>query len=435
MIEVLKRALEPIRHGIATVGELPQLQAIGRGIGWLSEAGTSGYPPDVKRRLKILNLIAYLIVVSTLVYAIQHTLLDYATYKPIIWINLALVGAALAVPFAHRINDVAGAILIVVAEWIALILFAMYLGHGAGVQLQYFVGAAAPFVVFGLNRLWLVVPVIVSGLALHLAAWFWFPEHSALIPADREMIDSIYVQAAITTVGLISASVYYAFRLAENAKAETDNLLRNILPDAIVARLKATPNDPVSDLFDDASILFSDISGFVALARDLGAAQTVALLNQIVTRFDDLAKVNGVEKIKTIGDAYMVAAGIPEPAEDHLQRLARMALAMLATVSRIAEERAIPLSIRVGIASGPVMAGVIGKQKFTYDVWGDAVNLAARLEHLSEPGRILVCPRCRKLLESSFEFESRGQVDIKGLGPREVFFLLAPVSKARAAAE
>ncbi|MGZ8409822.1 MAG: adenylate/guanylate cyclase domain-containing protein [Hyphomicrobium sp.] len=435
VIDVLKRALLPIRDGIATVGELPQLQAIGRGISRLSQAGTSGYPPDIKRRLMILNLIAYLIVVSTLVYAIQHALLDYETYKPIIWINLALVGAALAVPLAHRINDVAGALLIVVAEWAALLAFTRYLGHASGVHLQYFVGAAAPFVVFGLNRLWLVVPVILSGLALHLAAWFWFPEKAALIPADKEVIDSIYVQAAITTVGLIAASVYYAFRLAENAKAETDNLLRNILPDAIVARLKAAPADRISDQFDDASVLFADISGFVALARTLGPADTVALLNEIVTRFDDLARGHGVEKIKTIGDAYMVAAGIPEPCDDHLHRLAGMGLSMLAAVSRVAGDRGIPLSIRIGIASGPVMAGVIGKQKFTYDVWGDAVNLAARLENLSEPGRILVCPRCKKLLDHQFEFESRGQVEIKGLGPREAFFLLPPSEASRAAAE
>jgi adenylate cyclase len=420
---------------MATVGELPQLQAIGRGIGRLSEAGTAGYPPDVKRRLMILNLISYLIVVSTLVYAIQHALLDYETYKPIIWINLALVGTALTVPLAHRINEIAGALLIVVAEWAALLAFSMYLGHASGVHLQYFVGAAAPFVVFGLNRLWLVVPVILSGLALHLAAWFWFPETAALIPADKEVIDSIYVQAAITTVGLIAASVYYAFRLAEAAKAETDNLLRNILPDVIVARLKAAPADRISDEFDDASVLFADISGFVALARTLGPADTVALLNEIVTRFDELAKTHGVEKIKTIGDAYMVAAGIPEPCDDHLHRLAAMGLSMLAAVSRVAAERGISLSIRIGIASGPVMAGVIGKQKFTYDVWGDAVNLAARLENLSEPGRILVCPRCKKLLDQRFEFESRGQVEIKGLGPREAFFLTAPAETSRAAAE
>jgi adenylate cyclase len=435
VIDVLKRALLPIRHGMATVGELPQLQAIGRGIGRLSEAGTAGYPPDVKRRLMILNLISYLIVVSTLVYAIQHALLDYETYKPIIWINLALVGTALTVPLAHRINEIAGALLIVVAEWAALLAFSMYLGHASGVHLQYFVGAAAPFVVFGLNRLWLVVPVILSGLALHLAAWFWFPETAALIPADKEVIDSIYVQAAITTVGLIAASVYYAFRLAEAAKAETDNLLRNILPDVIVARLKAAPADRISDEFDDASVLFADISGFVALARMLGPADTVALLNEIVTRFDELAKTHGVEKIKTIGDAYMVAAGIPEPCDDHLHRLAAMGLSMLAAVSRVAAERGISLSIRIGIASGPVMAGVIGKQKFTYDVWGDAVNLAARLENLSEPGRILVCPRCKKLLDQRFEFESRGQVEIKGLGPREAFFLTAPAETSRAAAE
>ncbi len=425
MINAIKRALSPIAGGIATIGDLPQLRSLGGTIGRLAEAGTAGYPPEVKRRLMILNLISYLIVVSTLVYAVQHAVLDYDTYRPIIWINLGLVVAALAVPFAHRINEVAGALIIVSAEWAALIAFSMYLGHHSGVHLQYFVGAAAPFVVFGLKRLWLIVPVTLSGLALHLASWFWFPESAALIPADKEVIDSIYVQAAITTVGLIAASVFYAFRLAEQAKAETDNLLRNILPDAIVERLKAKPDAIIADQFADASVLFADISGFVTLARSLGSAKTVALLNEIVTEFDDLAKAHGVEKIKTIGDAYMVASGIPEPRDDHLKQLARMGVDMLSTVERIATERGLPLSMRVGLASGPVMAGVIGKHKFSYDVWGDAVNLAARLENLSHPGRILVCPRCKKLLEDAFRFESRGEVEIKGLGAREVFFLVA----------
>jgi adenylate cyclase len=431
----LKQVLPPIRDGIASIGDLPQLHAIGRVIGRMAEAGTSGYPPDVKRRLMILNMIAYLIMVSTLVYAVQHTLLDYQTYKPIIWINLALVAAAASVPFAHRLNDVAGALIIVAAEWAALIAFTMYLGRGSGVQLQYFVGAAAPFVVFGLHRLWLVAPVILSGLALHLAAWFWFPESQALIPADKEVIDSIYVQAAITTVALIAASVYYAFRLAEQAKAETENLLRNILPAAVVERLKAQPDAVIADQFTDASVLFADISGFVALARNLGSAETVALLNEIVTEFDGIARAHGVEKIKTIGDAYMVASGIPQPCDDHLERLAAMALRMLAIIDRIAGDRSLPLSMRIGMASGPVMAGVIGRQKFTYDVWGDAVNLAARLENLSEPGRILVCPRCKKLLEERFAFESRGLLEIKGLGPREVHFLLPPDAGDRIAAQ
>jgi len=426
MIDAINRVLTPIVAGIATIGDLPQLQAIGRAIGRLGDAGTAGYPPDVKRRLMILNLICYLIVVSTLVYVLQHFVIDYDVYKPIILINIALVFAAAAVPFAHRINEIAGALIIVIAEWAALIAFSMYLGHHSGVHLQYFVGAAAPFVVLGLQRIWLVAAVILSGLALHLASWFWFPESAALIPADKEVIDSLYVQAAITTVGLIAASVYYAFRLAEQAKAETDNLLRNILPDAIVERLKAKPDAIIADQFNDGSVLFADISGFVALARSLGSANTVALLNEIVTEFDDLAKTHGVEKIKTIGDAYMVASGIPEPRDDHLPQLAKMGVSMLATVQRIAAARNLPLSMRVGLASGPIMAGVIGKQKFSYDVWGDAVNLAARLENLSHPGRILVCPRCKTMLEDAFQFESRGEVEIKGLGSREVFFLINP---------
>ncbi|MDX2307486.1 MAG: adenylate/guanylate cyclase domain-containing protein [Hyphomicrobium sp.] len=398
-------------------------RGMGRLVSWLAEAGTTGYPPDVKRRLMILNMISYLIVVSTLVYAIQHALLDYDKYAPIIWINLALVVAAASVPFAHRLNDIAGALIIVIAEWCALIAFTRYLGHDSGVHVQYFVGAAAPFVVFGLKRMGLVLAVIVSGVALHLASHFWFPEEAARIDAEPEVVNSIYVQAAITTAALIGASVWYAFRLAEAAKAETDTLLRNILPDAIVERLKARPDEPIADNFDEASVLFADISGFVAMARRLGAAETVSLLNEIVSAFDALTEKHGVEKIKTIGDAYMVASGIPIPSPDHAERLARMALDMMATVEVISQARGLGLSMRMGLAAGPVMAGVIGRQKFTYDVWGDAVNLAARLENLSMPGRILVCPTCRSRLDTKFEFESRGLVTIKGVGEQESWFL------------
>lgn len=421
-------ALRRISVGIASVGELPGLRRLGRTITWLAEAGTSGYAPEVKRRLMILNLIAYLIVASTLVYALQHTSIDYEKYKPIVWINLGLVVAAAAVPFAHRVNDVAGALLIVIAEWIALFEFAKYLGHESGVHLQYFVGAAAPFVVFGLKRLWLIVPIILSGLTLHLASWFWYPKTLALIDAEPQVINSIYVQAAITTAGLIAASVYYAFRLVENAKAETDTLLRNILPDAIVERLKARPHDAIADQFEEASVLFADISGFVSLARSLGASATVTLLNEIVTAFDYLAEKHGVEKIKTIGDAYMVAAGIPEPTPDHLERLANMALEMQRVLTEIANNKGVALSMRMGLASGPVMAGVIGRQKFTYDVWGDAVNLAARLENLSAPGRILICPTCKQRLSSRFVFQSRGAIDIKGVGPRETWYLISTLA-------
>ena len=376
----------------------------------------------------ILNMIAYLIVVSTLVYALQQAFLDYERYWPIVYINLALVVIVAAVPFVHRFGAVAAALLILVTECAALFALTHFLGRESGLHIQYVAFSAGAFVVFGLGRLWLVIPAITVALVLHLLCWFLFPQSAAAIAVEQEVLDSIYTQAAITTFGIIAAAVFYAFRLAENAKAETDALLRNILPDTIVERLKAKPAEHVADTFTEASILFADISGFVPLARRLGASETVTLLNTIVSRFDDLAEHHGVEKIKTIGDAYMVASGIPEPTPDFAHRLARMALDMQEIISGIRVETGYDINMRMGLATGPVMAGVIGRQKFSYDIWGDAVNLAARLESTSVPGRIHLCPTSRDKLGHAFDVEPRGAIEIKGVGRQSTWFLIAAVS-------
>jgi adenylate cyclase len=340
-------------------------------------------------------------------------------------LNLVLVVTVLMVPFAHRINELAGGLLIVGAEYAALFGFSDFFSRDAGTQLQYIIAAAAAFVIFGLERIWLIVGIVGLGLILHLCAWFWFPAEGRIGPGEQPVADSLYVQGAITTVVLIAASVYYAFSLAERAKAETDAVLRNVLPDAIVERLKANPGSLIADSIDDASVMFADISGFVALARRLGANQTVDLLSRIVSEFDALAVRHGVEKIKTIGDAYMVVAGLPEPVPDHTARLARMAFDMLDCIAQVRAETGLNINIRVGLASGPVTAGVIGTKKFSYDVWGDPVNLASRLEGLATPGRVLVCPACHSKLDGMFEFEPRGPIEIKGLGTQETWYLVA----------
>jgi adenylate cyclase len=403
-----------------------RLAALGPWLSRLVEAGTQGYPPDVKRRLMILNMIAYLIVVTTLIYAVQQTFLDYARYGPIIHINAALVFIIGAVPLVHRFGSAAAALLILVSECVALFALTSYLGRESGLHIQYVAFAAGAFVVFGLGRLWLVIPAITAALVLHILSWFRFPQAQAAIAVEPEVLDALYTQAAITTFGIIAAAVFYAFRLAENAKAETDALLRNILPDAIVERLKARPAEAVADTFAEASILFADISGFVPLARRLGATDTVALLNTLVSTFDELAEHHGVEKIKTIGDAYMVASGVPEPTPDFAARLARMALDMQEAVRTLRAETGYQLDMRMGIATGPVMAGVIGRQKFSYDIWGDAVNLAARLENTSLPGRVHLCPATRDKLGGAFALEPRGLIEIKGVGQQETWFLIAP---------
>ncbi len=419
----LLRFLSSVRSLLGTGQSVRMVKRVRDALQTVVNAGTHGYAPEVQRRLKILNVIAYLIALATAIYAGQQASMDFEAYAPAIAINVALVITALLVPIAHRLSDIAGGILLVGAEYVALMGFSAFFGREGGAPLHYFLAAAAPFVVFGLQRLWLVLGVVVLGLVLHLYAWFTYPAAKAMIQGASAVIDPLYTQAAITTVGLIAASVYYAFSLAERAKAETDALLRNILPAPIVERLKARPGEPIADSHESASVLFADISGFVALARRLGAADVVALLNRLVMDFDALAERHGAEKIKTIGDAYMAVAGLPEPVADHTRRLAALAFDMHVAIARINHEAGLDLKIRVGLASGPVMAGVIGAKKFSYDVWGDAVNLAARLEQHATPGRILICAQCREQLTGHYDFEPRGSIDIKGLGAKETWYL------------
>ncbi len=171
-------------------------------------------------------------------------------------------------------------------------------------------------------------------------------------------------------------------------------------------------------------MLFSDIVGFVPVSRALGAERTVAMLNDLVHAFDRLAATHGVEKIKTIGDAYMAVSGIPDASPDAAARLAKMALGMQLLADAVAAEHGVTLELRIGIAHGPVMAGVIGAHRFGYDVWGDAVNLAARLESAGEPRRIHVSQPFRDALADAFRFAPRGATEIKGVGDVETFFLV-----------
>lgn len=397
-------------------------------IGWLAALGTHQYDEDTRRRLKILNLIAYLIAITTLIYAIQHAVLDFDKFAPLIWTNLALVPIAIAVPFSHRISPIAGGIIIVVAEWIALTYITALIGTGSGVHYQFFVAAAAPFVVFGLERIWLVLATVLSGLTLHLVCAFLFPPESAIITNVPELVESIYVQAVITTVALIAAVVWYAFQLVETAKAENERLLRNILPDEIVERLKSNPTDIVADAHTDTAVLFADIAGFVALSKSLGPERVVRLLNELIRAFDALAEHHRVEKIKTIGDAYMAAAGVPTPVERPAVRLTAFALEMIGEAQRIRTRYGLEFELRLGMARGPLMAGVIGTRKFSYDIWGDTVNLAARLENRSMPGRLMICPQCREEVSDVFELEECGEIEIRGVGRQSVWFVVGPKS-------
>jgi len=174
------------------------------------------------------------------------------------------------------------------------------------------------------------------------------------------------------------------------------------------------------------TVLFADIVGFTVYSGTETPDEVVAMLNRLFTHFDGLAARHGVEKIKTIGDAYMAVAGLPSPCEDHARRIVEMARGMLEEVRRHSRETGIPIAIRIGVNSGPVVAGVIGSSKFIYDLWGDTVNVASRMESHGVPDRVQVTGPVYELLRETHQFECRGEIEVKGKGKTMAWLLREP---------
>ena len=206
-------------------------------------------------------------------------------------------------------------------------------------------------------------------------------------------------------------------------REKSERLLRNILPDTIAERLKNNVST-IAETYSSVSVLFADLCGFTTFSERVDASQLVDLLDDIFSAFDHLANAYGVEKIKTIGDAYMAVAGLPEPRDDHAEAVAGMALGMLEAFRGVMRNRGLSMEVRIGIHSGPVVAGVIGKHKFSYDLWGDTVNTASRMESHGEPSRVHVSKGTYALLQDRYRFTDRGEMNVKGKGMQQTYFLL-----------
>ncbi|HJW73224.1 MAG TPA: adenylate/guanylate cyclase domain-containing protein [Geothrix sp.] len=253
---------------------------------------------------------------------------------------------------------------------------------------------------------------------------------------------------AVLLLGALSLAVASRYRLKKRSEAvlrekngqleeanhvielerdKSEQLLLNVLPPSIAGRLK---NDSVTiaDRFTEATILFADIVGFTQLSQKLDAESLVGVLNDIFTRFDILTDKHGLEKIKTIGDCYMVVGGIPDMKADHCEAVGRMALDMLAELHRFNMATGHALDIRIGLNTGVVVAGVIGRKKFIYDLWGDAVNTASRMESHGEPSRIHATEAVVEKVGHLFQFEPRGEIEVKGKGPMRTYFLVGELS-------
>ncbi len=257
--------------------------------------------------------------------------------------------------------------------------------------------------------------VLVSGLV-----------DPALSDGAPEIPEAVRVTFFTLNMLAVSAAVFllvqYSVRVREAEQARSERLLLNVLPESVARRLKHSEG-VIADAYPEATVLFADIVDFTPLSEGMDPGEVLDLLDRVFTGWDSLASHFGLEKIKTIGDEYMVVGGVPDPKPDHAEAVARMALGMSVELARCSDDRTGPLEARIGIDSGPVIAGVIGRSKFIYDLWGDTVNTASRMESSGEPGRIQVTARASERLSEDFRLRARGEIEVKGKGLMNTYFL------------
>lgn len=335
----------------------------------------------------------------------------------------------LAIPLLYRYGELVAPITFIMAAYVLITVLCLRVGTGSGIQFYYLVGASIIVLVIGVDHMVLASVMAAVGAVLTVVLQLTVPETTGAQPHWAYTFG--YMVSVATSWLMVVAIVWSALReitRAERAiEAEyqrSESLLANILPTKVADRLKDPSRTVIADKYDDASVLFADIAGFTSRASDTPPTDLVRFLDQLYTKLDALVDRRGLEKIKTSGDSYMVVSGVPDPRPDHLEALAELALDMAQAVAGLKDPRGRAVPLRMGLAAGPVVAGVVGARKFFYDVWGDAVNVAARMETTDVEGRIQVPQDVYERLKGRFVFEERGDIDVKGKGVMHTWYLV-----------
>jgi class 3 adenylate cyclase len=427
---------------------------------WLAQAGklalidiiTFGHDPADDQRTKRVKSVTLLVVVGAMAITTSNLLFGVERspiHRTLDLIALTLMGAAIiGMAITRRLEP--GWWIFVPGFMIIQVLVIILIGGVEGDFATFFLIPAAAVVVLGPERsmpwFWFCfVAMLAVPLADSLLAGSSLPMNAtANNPQGTVGVDSIPFSEAIP-MALATFFGYYLIRTGyqqleqakdvievqkvelEEAHARSEGLLANMLPKSIAERLKVDPTATIADDFDQVTVMFADIVGFTPLAAQLSAHDTVVILNRIFTEYDGLAAHYGLEKIKTIGDAYMVAGGLPRQRTDHAEAIAWLAIDILQATRRLRQELDVDLHLRVGISSGPAVAGVIGTQKLFYDVWGDTVNTASRMESHGVQDRIQVTEPCYLLLSHMFKFRDAGVIAVRGKGSVHVYHLEGPL--------
>jgi adenylate cyclase len=393
-----------------------------------SPARNTHYAERIVRQRRVVNILTWLAAAISATYAV----LLLATQRGSIY--MAIVNAVIAlvfatIPWLHRFGGLIAPLTLIITTYVSLSIVSWGVGTGTGLDLFIVVVAAAAVLVLGIDHIVLASILVGIGAALVITLQFTVPPDTGVQPWGWVALG--FITSVICACGMSVAAVWYALRETERAEAameleyeRSELLLANILPASIASRLKNRSTGVIADRYADASVLFADIAGYTEWASETAPAQLVQFLNRLYTDLDRLVDRHGLEKIKTSGDCYIVVSGVPECREDHLQALARFALSMAEAVAGLTDPRGRTVRLRIGLGAGHVAAGVVGTRRFFYDVWGDAVNVASRMESTGVEGKIQVPQVVHDRLKDDFVFEERGEVVVKGKGVMRTWFLI-----------
>ncbi|NNL98906.1 MAG: adenylate/guanylate cyclase domain-containing protein [Acidimicrobiia bacterium] len=395
-------------------------------IGRVVNLGATDQSATDVRRIQTINLIALFGMFFNLLYTVWLACIDASELWPVMATNGVYVVVTALVLVLNAAGHTSAAMwLLVIGSWFDLVFATLLVGPPVFLFLL-----VLPITVALVARegdLWTQGAFVALSTALVLLVVLVEPETAdAIRGTSTETV--MTVLSAICTALFIGIVAVYFKQVADTAEAEmvvanerSEQLLLNILPAEIADRLKAG-EEGIADRFESATVLFADVVDFTPLSASMSADELVSLLDEIFRSLDGLVGALGLEKIKTVGDAYMVASGVPEWRPDHAEAMAELALGIRShTEEEVFGGRRV--QVRIGMHSGPVVAGIIGDRKFSYDLWGDTVNTASRLESHGVPGEIQISVETKDLISDSYRCERRGEVELKGKGPAETWFL------------
>ncbi|SOJ55070.1 Adenylate cyclase [Mycobacterium simulans] len=393
-----------------------------------TRAPNQHYADIAARRARVLNIAAWMsVVVSASFVAVQ--LFIGAWLWQVISINVAAALVFATVPMLHRFGELVAPLTFIGAAYVTIFASCWDVGTGSGAQLFFVVGACLVVLLLGIEHI-----VLASGLAaiaagLVIASEFLIPRNTGLQPAWAQSTG--FVITTVSACVVVVVTVWFALRDTARAEAimeaeheRSEALLANMLPASIADRLKEPERNVIADKYDEASVLFADIVGFTERASGTAPADLVRFLDRLYSAFDALVDKHQLEKIKVSGDSYMVVSGVPRPRSDHVHALADFALDMAAVAATMKDPHGRSVPLRMGLATGPVVAGVVGSRRFFYDVWGDAVNVASRMESTDSVGQIQVPDEVYERLKDNFVLKERGHIDVKGKGIMRTWYLI-----------